>query len=603
VFRPSGYPVQADPSGAYGFLNSTRTPQDMVFAPGHFYPQVCRDSAISASIYPRSDSPIIKLTPGGGFFLEFWMNFGFIVTAFADPTFQGGESAFNVVQTDGSFGLVREFGLQLTQDFTGFATLAAWLASFKWAFVGADGTNHDFTPPQDWAQVSIQVTFGGTIAAMTQRNQVRLNGALVLDWTDNVGSTTAGATADTFSTESVTCPIESLQLSAELNGAPTVFTPNARLDGSLNALVAVPALTTAAGNDPSQAADPWQVLQQMVDAELGYFGFDEVATPEFKNRKTINTGQAVRTVTTAESIQQIQSRCASASIANWLRQNVSIATRSAYQAVWSWTADAAGLPFVPAGATVFSNITFNQPVIGLSTLIQQPLANGGVTPTNPFSGFRANRQPDGKGSTVTNLTAVLFQTSPTTATIQLQNPNPFPVYLVTPSGFSDAAVGTPCLQIGGEYLTITTQGNAGANTSAPSSNQYVEAQWPPLQEGGAAANPRGPRFLQLPDTPWTQDIDSAQSLVDDQLAETYKTRPLFQGVTIVADPSLQLLDVLQLQDTQGATLNEPAVVVGLHLTLSKTAFTQSLDLRAVGTPGAWLMGVPGRSEMGVATYV
>jgi hypothetical protein len=616
LFRPWGYPVQANPSGVYGWDAGERTDQPMAFVPGHFYPTTCRDVEIRAGLYPTNDSPTIGFDEGDGWFIELWCDFGYAAAALADPTSQGTVNGPQIAieATDGSALLVHEHGLWIMPDITGYATLDEWLANPMWSFQLADGTFGQSFHADTWTQISVQVTLDYSAnypSKIAERKVVWINGVQTLDWTEDVTrAETFGLIADTVY---FTCglPVECLQVTPELDGLPSRFTAQtARFDPSLNNLAATPALQSVPDPnsvDPTSTADPWQIWQQLADAELAVAGFDERGQVSFTNRQTIGQAPVVRALTTRESIKTIQSRSATASVTTWLRQNISVVSRSDYKAVWS-AGDSAGddVMYLDPGQSYQLNVTFEQPVVGLSTAIASPLPNSAPNKTNPFSGYRANTKIDGSGTVINNLTIWIWQTSPTTAQLILSNPNPFRVYLVTPSGYTDQEQGAPCLKIGGEFLTISSEANTRSDSTSAAAHTFVEAVWPPLQPdtfGVVPTPPTGTRFQQLPDTPWMQDVATGQSLVTDELADTYRTRPLFQGVAVVADPSLQLLDKVQLQDQDGNRMDEPGLIVGIHLTLSKTDCSQSLDLRATTSPRSWVMGVPGRSEMGVTTYV
>lgn len=141
--------------------------------------------------------------------------------------------------------------------------------------------------------------------------------------------------------------------------------------------------------------------------------------------------------------------------------------------------------------------------------------------------------------------------------------------------------------------------NVGTNGGAA-----AESQWPPASEGGAAANPRGEKALTLSQNDWLQDLDVGQDLADDLLADMAKPRPLVRSVSIVADPSIQLGDKVTLVDPNVSRMaSEDAMVFAIQLKISRSDWTQLLDLRMVAPPGGWIMGKPGRSEMGVSTYV
>ena len=83
----------------------------------------------------------------------------------------------------------------------------------------------------------------------------------------------------------------------------------------------------------------------------------------------------------------------------------------------------------------------------------------------------------------------------------------------------------------------------------------------------------------------------------------FRSKPLWRNVAIVPDPSLQLADRVFVLDPVTTKVSDSAIIVGVRITASDTDWGQTLDLRAIGAPGSWIMGVVGRSEMGVSTYM
>lgn len=84
---------------------------------------------------------------------------------------------------------------------------------------------------------------------------------------------------------------------------------------------------------------------------------------------------------------------------------------------------------------------------------------------------------------------------------------------------------------------------------------------------------------------WVQDRSSAMNLAGAlRLAGTYPI-PLLSSVEILADPRIELGDVVRVQDTTGATLNTRAWVVGIRLSGSEGRVTMVLTLRGIDHQG------------------
>jgi len=100
-----------------------------------------------------------------------------------------------------------------------------------------------------------------------------------------------------------------------------------------------------------------------------------------------------------------------------------------------------------------------------------------------------------------------------------------------------------------------------------------------------------------------QDLTAAQALAGGLLIDLYKPRPLWRNVQVVPDLSLQLADLVTVIDPVTTKVDGTALIVGAHMTASGGDWSQTLDLRATGTPGSWILGVAGKSELGVTTYL
>jgi hypothetical protein len=199
---------------------------------------------------------------------------------------------------------------------------------------------------------------------------------------------------------------------------------------------------------------------------------------------------------------------------------------------------------------------------------------------------------DGSGGEVRNLQMTGYQVSATQIVLSIYNPNPFTAYLCTPSnvGYPTAQVGRPALQVNG-YQVV-----GGSATIA-------DVQWPPADEGGAAKSRYGEINLAVTANPWMQDNGEGTALAVDLLADLYKAKPLLEQVDVVPDPSLQLVDRITLDDSDGSRVMDDCMITGITLSGGKASWGMQLNLTAVAPPRAWVMGVAGKSEMGTATYV
>lgn len=385
-------------------------------------------------------------------------------------------------------------------------------------------------------------------------------------------------------------PTESVQVTNEGGTPPSnnSFTPSAlvNLDLSLNNLTAVPDTT---------GQDAWSVIQQIAEAEGGIAGFDELGAFIFINRSTLASQGSQRTITPTYSLKTLHQEVGASFVRNHIQVPVNQLQIQPLSMVWG----SPGIISIAAGGTYSTVGTLAAPVVALST-ITQIMPSGSPT---YVTGYRAAKKIDGGGGPVSNLTMTVTQIGPSTITITVVNPNGFTVYLVTPAngGFPAGSVGLPAFQVGGRLVTAVATGTDV--TTGAASGVIADSQWPPAAEGGAVTNPRGELLLAAPSNPFIQDGVAAQTYADDLLIDLYQPRPLWRNVSIVADPSLQLGDMDTITDPVTTLVDGAALIVGVHLLLSVNDWSQSLDLRAVGMPGGWFLGVVGKSELGVTTYL
>jgi hypothetical protein len=258
---------------------------------------------------------------------------------------------------------------------------------------------------------------------------------------------------------------------------------------------------------------------------------------------------------------------------------------------------------VPPGKTTTIFVTTDNPVAKIDT-VGQVMPSGGGTPG--LSYYRACYAPNGVGSSVTNLTMTVTQLGSAQLKISVTNPNSAPVWLVSPTdaAFPVGSIGTPILRVGG--VNITSIATPAENGGTAAGTLVADEQWPPLQPdgtGGAVSNPRGEQLLALSSNPFVQDPVAAQTYGSDMLIDLYQPRPLWRRTAIVPDPSLQLGDRVLVQDPDTTMVDGAALIIGSHITASRTDWGQTLDLRSVGAPGKWILGVAGKSELGSTTYL
>lgn len=374
-----------------------------------------------------------------------------------------------------------------------------------------------------------------------------------------------------------TATIEAVQVTTESAPVPdNGFQPGAVLDPSLNALQVIPAIS----------GDPWAASQEMDDAEQAVSGFDEDGIFRSRNRVTLRTMPFARTITSTQSLEALQIESSAAAYRNRVQVGYTPWTFGARAYVWQAT----GVRKVARNST--STFTVTLPDGSLAGGIASPatfLPETGAVVGRSY--YRASQDRDGI-SDHPGLTVTARQTSSNTIEVTITNATALDAYLVSSADHSDIAAGTPLLWIGG--VPVTQQDEI-----------LTDRQWPPVEadgSGGAASTPQGEIAVQITGNQWIQDEDSARDLNADLLSDLSVVRPLLTNVSIIPDPRLQRADrVLIVDDPDASGISEYAQIWGYTLTISASEYSMTVQARAAAKPGGWLLGVPGRSRLGVST--
>jgi hypothetical protein len=229
-------------------------------------------------------------------------------------------------------------------------------------------------------------------------------------------------------------------------------------------------------------------------------------------------------------------------------------------------------------------------VVGLAVTDSGEMPSGGGVAGNTY--WRACKASNGAGARVTTgISIMCVQTSPTQIQMTITNTNIFPVYMVTPIGvgFPAAQNGQPAVSIGGQFVSSNAIAADGTVAATPAT-VTADATW-----NVTATNES---LLALSANPWRQRLDVCQQLALDVLSDLNGTKPLIQNVRIIADPRLQRGDRVTLEVADGVF--QDAIIQNIH---NEDDWTMTVDMRATSSPGAWLLGVVGSSELGATTFI
>lgn len=435
-----------------------------------------------------------------------------------------------------------------------------------------------------WHQVMARVTFTG---ATTATVALWLDGVLVTTNLVALGAFAANATRIECSANSVT-PMDTWQVWADATGTatPAVFTPTAFLDASLNLMTATPNI--------QGVTDVWGLIQQLCDAEFATAGFDEDLNFRFVNRYNVPPVSGA----TVTSLTQIKALAHEVNEANRARAVTASCTPFAIQplaVVWQ----ASDVYVVPAKGSISFFVTLSGPTAFVPNG-GAILGNGQLPPAQlgGVNSYRGNTRADGTGPDTDTMAMTVVQLDSQTCKVTLTNPANHATYMVSPSIYTDIPAGSASIWLIGYPV------NGGANVAQGTTSVTVSSTYG-----------TGLPALPLPDSPWRQDQDTVQTLCTDVLADLVVPRPVLTQFTIVGDSSLQLGDRVTAQDRgELASLGNPArppavladdlILISIHPTISKDGgFVQDITARLVGRPRQWILGQPGRSELGSTTYI
>lgn len=370
------------------------------------------------------------------------------------------------------------------------------------------------------------------------------------------------------------------------------YIPTATMDPSLNHLVAMPATS----------GDGWQVIQELADAEQAVAGFDpETGDFRFRNRLTLRSGDSVRDVSSYTSLIDLQITVDSANFANRVQVPwTGYAFATAYSSIYT----IATLVRVPRNSSITVSPSL---AAGLAVDVQTAVAlasngqvlvgsEGGATAAAGTVGRSMYRACIDSGGLTAHpgISITVFQPSADAVVLTLTNRTSQDAYLVSPASYADVPAGTPCLILAGRAVT-------------PADAQTVDVQFPPVNpdgSGGAVSSSDGEVLYQVPGNVWLQDGGTAQQLAIDTLSDLSGQRPNLTGVAIVPDPRLQLMDRVKLIDVD-SDIEVYATIWSQTLALSVSSeaveYTHTIDVRGLAGPGNWLLGIPGRTEVGLTT--
>ncbi|HET6915646.1 MAG TPA: hypothetical protein VFH56_06100, partial [Acidimicrobiales bacterium] len=361
--------------------------------------------------------------------------------------------------------------------------------------------------------------------------------------------------------------IAGLQVTSETAPTYTNFAPTAIIDSSLSPLQVPPPIDAG--------AQAWDVIQQIAAAELGYARFDGAGNFRFSNRDTLQQQTAFRQVRSDSSLKTLRTvvgdfteyQRVQVDYSDWWFKKT--ATVLAPQGAWK----------IPAGTTQTFLRDLGDTVAAQVLSPVQPWTTdgqGGEPSDKTASYYRASRDKYGNTEHGYGTLSVTVETiTPSRIAVTVQNSGGYDAWLVSPANYINLDVGSPALWVRGTPVV----------TDSPT---IVEATYDP---NGA--------LYPAPTNPYRQDRDTAQTVAQYLLQQLHAAIPDYPGVEIIPDPRIEVGDKITLMDPDLSKAASMDVIVwGSSVNFGSGAWSQSLNVRAIAPPGAWLLGVAGASELG-----
>ncbi len=288
--------------------------------------------------------------------------------------------------------------------------------------------------------------------------------------------------------------------------------------------------------------DGWRVCQDLAEAELGIFGFDEKGEPFFRNlhwphgsTQVIKTIDAADASTITPELNRSNVYGAVSAVAKHFRQEGET-DQYFWEAQQKYRLD----------GDLEINADAGRPIFAVDTSITRLAVNDADAATDGTA-YRANTEADGSGTDVA--AAFTFDTH-ATGTIIKSTTNPGGS---TGVGYLVGTSGEPALWITG--LGVEKSGST--------------------KEVAGSGTPE----LALATNEWRHDAYNLRPVLLRLLDDLSTPRAVITGLRVWPDPRLQLTDRVNVVDTAGLGLDGEFHVTATTLTFSADGLTQSLELR------------------------
>ncbi len=319
------------------------------------------------------------------------------------------------------------------------------------------------------------------------------------------------------------------------------FVPTAFIDKSGYQIDAAPKI------DP--LTDTWQLLSEMAASDYSAIYFDEKGYPHWRTAQSDVSvaGQTLqRTVTTRNALKDLGYNLSLQQVANEITVPYVIIEFFLDKTIFELS-NVVALP-------PYSNVTIPFTTPGLS------LPYGATVFEGSF-----NTAADGSGTVVSGaIISAIVSYDYDTGYVRMSNTLGYTVYMVD-------ATGTPDMYVTGSwYQESTTSGDSYVISSDLDSQKKYRTQ---------------PMSVSL--SSWRQSEESAYALSERLLSELSKPRALLKNVRIIADPRLQIGDLVKIQDPDGIGMDNTFRLTGYDITDNGGSLIQSIYARESTVVATW----------------
>ncbi|AUI56773.1 hypothetical protein [Amycolatopsis sp. BJA-103] len=312
----------------------------------------------------------------------------------------------------------------------------------------------------------------------------------------------------------------------------------------------------------------WEVLKEIVAAELGTLHTDEFKRIHFQNAEVgylpayYGVDTAPKRTITRDEVQNVRVKPSSDQYRNAIAMSWTT-TKQVRKIVWQ-NPDAQNY-FLQAGSSLSATVSMSD-IVGIYADVAY--TNGTAAPADPH----------------------LYGT-------QLSACRADTVGTVAPSGWSASVVfaddqrsmdisilGTSAPIYAGSLL-----GGASPNFTVGGNAMDSKATTREILQSPPQIAMRGAALLDIPDNPWRQDASTTFALSYIALLQCVDPLPLLDSITITADPRLQLRDYVLVE---AASATYYCQIIGIRRSDGPDGSLDTLTLRLAAKPGTWVLDDP-----------